>query len=72
MTRAQPRPPFTLAVLRTKQVTANLVRVVLGGDGFDSFVERGETDSYVKLELPDAGDVAIRPAASARLPARSG
>ena len=60
MTRAQPRPPFTLAVLRTKQVTANLVRVVLGGDGFDSFVERGETDSYVKLELPDAGDVAIR------------
>ena len=60
MTRTQSRTPFTLTVLRTKQVTADLVRVVLGGHGFDSFVERSETDSYVKLELPHAGEIAIR------------
>lgn len=60
MTRPQPRPPVTLTVLRTESVAAHLVRVVLGGDGFDSFAARAETDSYVKLELPHAGETVVR------------
>lgn len=60
MTRPQARPPLTLTVLRTEPVTAHLVRVVLGGDGFDSFAARAETDSYVKLELPHAGETVVR------------
>lgn len=60
MTRHQSRTPLTLTVLRTEPVAAHLVRVVLGGDGFGSFAARAETDSYVKLELPHAGDTVIR------------
>ncbi len=60
MTRPQTRPPLTLTVLRTEPVTPHLVRVVLGGDGFDSFAARAETDSYVKLELPHAGETVVR------------
>ena len=60
MTRPQSRPSVTLTVLRTEPVAAHLVRVVLGGDGFDSFAARAETDSYVKLELPHDGDTVVR------------
>lgn len=59
-TRPQPRTPVTLTVLRTEQVSAHLVRVVLGGDGFDGFMPRGETDSYVKLELPHGDETVVR------------
>ena len=48
-------PSTTLTVLRTERVSAHLVRVILGGAGFDTFAPRAETDSYVKIELP-AGD----------------
>lgn len=50
--------PFT--VLRTETVTPHLVRVVLGGAGFSTFVPRAETDSYVKLELPHGDETVIR------------
>lgn len=56
----QPRTPVTLTVLRSETVTAHLVRVVLGGDGFDAFVPRADTDSYIKLELPHGDETVIR------------
>lgn len=60
MTAPSPRIPVTLTVLRTEQVSAHLVRVVLGGEGFDSFVPRAETDSYVKLELASGEETVVR------------
>ena len=56
----QPPAPTVLTVLRTETVTAHLVRVVLGGEGFDSFAARADTDSYVKIELPHAGETVVR------------
>lgn len=56
----QPRTPVTLTVLRSETVTAHLVRVVLGGDGFSTFVPRAETDSYIKLELPHGDESVVR------------
>lgn len=53
-------PATVLTVLRTETVTPHLVRVVLGGDGFGSFVPRAETDSYVKLELPSGDETVVR------------
>lgn len=47
--------PVLLDVLRTEQLTPTMVRVVLGGDGFDEFAARHAalpqpyTDTYVKL-----------------------
>ncbi|WP_291084221.1 siderophore-interacting protein [Dietzia sp. UBA5065] len=52
--------PVTLTVLRTETVGAHLERVVLGGAGFDSFLPREETDSYVKLELPSEDGPVVR------------
>ena len=57
---SRPRTPTVLTVLRTEQVAAHLVRVVLGGEGFDDFTPREETDSYVKLELPHGEDTVVR------------
>jgi NADPH-dependent ferric siderophore reductase len=50
------RALMTLRVLRTEQLTPHMVRVVVGGDGFDDFVPNEFTDAYVKLafERPDA------------------
>ena len=56
----RPRVPTTLTVLRTETVSAHLLRVVLGGDGFDDFTPRAETDSYVKLQLPHGEDTVVR------------
>ncbi|MCT1885027.1 siderophore-interacting protein [Dietzia cinnamea] len=56
----QPPAPIVLTVLRTETVTAHLVRVILGGEGFDSFAARADTDSYVKIELPHAGETVVR------------
>lgn len=55
------RPPASpLTVLRTERITPHLVRVVLGGENFDAFAPRAETDSYVKIELPHDGEVVVR------------
>jgi NADPH-dependent ferric siderophore reductase len=39
----------TFEVLRTEQLTPHIVRVVLGGNGFDTFKPNDFTDSYVKI-----------------------
>lgn len=43
------RPVHTFEVIRTAQLAPHMVRVVLGGSGFDTFVPSDFTDSYVKL-----------------------
>ena len=58
------RPVHTFEVLRSEEVTQHMVRVVLGGSGFDTFTPSEFTDSYVKLVVvADDVDVAglLRP-----------
>lgn len=43
------RPVHTFEVVRTEQLTPHVTRVVLGGNGFDTFTPGDHTDSYVKL-----------------------
>lgn len=43
----------TFEVVRTEQLTPHIVRVVLGGKGFDTFTPNENTDSYVKLVFVD-------------------
>lgn len=43
------RPVHTFEVLRTEQLTPHIVRVVLGGKGFDTFAPNDYTDAYVKI-----------------------
>ncbi|MGP4053648.1 siderophore-interacting protein [Mycobacterium sp. 4D054] len=43
------RPVHTFEVVRTEQLGPHIVRVVLGGNGFDTFTPSQYTDSYVKL-----------------------
>jgi NADPH-dependent ferric siderophore reductase len=43
------RPVHTFEVVRREQLAPHLVRVVLGGTGFDTFAPNEFTDSYVKL-----------------------
>ena len=47
------RPVHTFEVVRSVNVTSHMVRVVLGGSGFDTFKPSEFTDSYVKLVLVD-------------------
>jgi NADPH-dependent ferric siderophore reductase len=49
------RPIHTFEVVRTERIGSHMVRVVLGGDGFATFVPGEFTDSYVKLVFPAAG-----------------
>jgi NADPH-dependent ferric siderophore reductase len=56
------RPVHTFEVVRTEDVTAHMVRVVLGGNGFDTFTPSEYTDSYVKLVfVAEDVDVAALP-----------
>jgi NADPH-dependent ferric siderophore reductase len=58
------RPVHTFEVLRSEEVTRHMVRVVLGGSGFDTFTPSEFTDSYIKLVVvADDVDVAglLRP-----------
>ena len=43
------RPVHTFEVLRTEQLTPHIIRVVLGGSGFDTFTPNDFTDAYVKI-----------------------
>ncbi|CAN3128311.1 siderophore-interacting protein [Mycobacterium sp. smrl_JER01] len=53
------RPVHTFEVVRTEQLAPHMVRVVLGGNGFDTFTPNVCTDSYVKLVfVADDVDVA--------------
>jgi NADPH-dependent ferric siderophore reductase len=52
----------TFEVVRTEQLTSHMVRVALGGNGFDTFTPSEFTDSYVKLVfVADDVDVAALP-----------
>jgi len=43
------RPVHTFEVVRSEQLAPHMVRVVLGGNGFDTFTPVESTDAYVKL-----------------------
>ena len=43
------RPLHTFEVVRSEQLTSHMIRIVLGGSGFDTFNPSNFTDSYVKL-----------------------
>jgi len=43
------RPLHTFEVVRSEQLTSHMIRIVLGGSGFDTFNPSDFTDSYVKL-----------------------
>ncbi len=43
------RPVHTFEVVRSEQLAPHLVRVILGGGGFDTFKPNDFTDAYVKL-----------------------
>ncbi|OBK73340.1 siderophore-interacting protein [Mycobacterium sp. 1164985.4] len=56
------RPIHTFEVVRTEQLTPHLLRLVLGGPGFDTFTPNEFTDAYVKIVIVDpAVDVAALP-----------
>ena len=56
------RPVHTFEVLRTENLTPHIVRVVLGGSGFDTFTPNDFTDAYVKIVfVRDDVDVAALP-----------
>jgi NADPH-dependent ferric siderophore reductase len=56
------RPVHTFEVVRREHLAPHMVRVVLGGNGFDTFVPSEFTDSYVKLVfVADDVDVAALP-----------
>ena len=49
-TEARPaRPQVVLQVLKREQVAPHLVRLTLGGPGFENFVDKEATDRYVKF-----------------------
>ncbi|PYY50857.1 siderophore-interacting protein [Curtobacterium sp. MCBD17_023] len=60
------RPQHVLVVVRTERLTPHMVRVHLGGPGYDAFVGDADperlamTDKYVKLLLPQPGS-GLRP-----------
>jgi NADPH-dependent ferric siderophore reductase len=52
----------TFEVLRTEKLTPHIVRVVLGGSGFDTFTPNDYTDAYVKIVfVRDDVDVSTLP-----------
>ncbi len=56
------RPVHTFEVVRSEQLTPHLVRVLLGGGGFDTFTPNDFTDAYVKLVfVKDGVDVGALP-----------
>ncbi len=53
------RPLHAFEVVRTERLAPHMVRIVLGGNGFDTFTPSEFTDSYVKiLFIPSAVDMA--------------
>ena len=49
------RPQINLTVLRREQLSANMVRIVAGGDGFADYVNNDFVDRYVKIAFPQPG-----------------
>jgi len=56
------RPVHTFEVVRKERIGPHLLRLVLGGNGFDTFTPNEFTDAYVKLVIvDDRVDVAALP-----------
>ena len=56
------RPVHTFEVVRSEQLMSHMIRIVLGGSGFDTFTPSEFTDSYVKLVfVADDVDMAALP-----------
>jgi NADPH-dependent ferric siderophore reductase len=56
------RPVHTFEVVRTEQLSSHMIRVILGGKGFDTFTPNQFTDAYCKvLFLRDDIDVSALP-----------
>jgi len=54
------RPIHTFEVVRTEQLSPHIVRVILGGNGFDTFVPNEYSDAYCKLVfVPDRDDIDV-------------
>lgn len=53
-------PSVELIVQRSEWLTPRLVRVVLGGPGFDDFMPNGFSDQYVKLVFGTADEPVLR------------
>ena len=49
------RPVHTFEVVRSEQLAPHLVRVILGGGGFDTFKPNDFTDAYVKIVFVSDG-----------------
>jgi NADPH-dependent ferric siderophore reductase len=49
------RPQINLTVIRREQLSAHMVRIVAGGDGFADYVNNGFVDRYVKIAFPQPG-----------------
>lgn len=47
------RPIHTFEVISSEQLAPHMIRLVLGGVGFDTFVPGAFTDSYVKIVIVD-------------------
>ena len=45
------RPIHTFEVVRSEQLTPHMIRLVLGGPGFDTFTPNDYTDAYVKVAI---------------------
>ena len=53
-------PTVELTVQRSEWLTPRLVRVVLGGPGFDAFTPNGFSDQYIKLDFGTADEPTLR------------
>lgn len=51
------RPQINLTVLRREQLSAHMVRIVAGGEGFADYVNNDFVDRYVKIAFPQPGIV---------------
>jgi NADPH-dependent ferric siderophore reductase len=49
--RVAGRPVHTFQVISSEQLTPHMIRLVLGGSGFDTFLPSEFTDSYVKFVI---------------------
>ena len=49
------RPQINLTVLRREQLSAHMVRIVAGGEGFADYVNNDFVDRYVKIAFPQPG-----------------
>ena len=59
------RPVHTFQVISSEQLTPHMIRLVLGGSGFDTFKPSEFTDSYVKFVIVrDDVDVSALPQAA--------